>query len=280
MDNINFIKMHGLGNDFVILDSRLGSITLQPKEISLIADRHIGVGCDQIVIMLPSQDDLADIFIKIFNSDGSETFACGNATRCVASLLMKELKKDHVTVETMSGLLDAELNSGTSVALNIGKASFNWKDIPLSESLDTANINIPKMKFRDGFAVNLGNTHIVFFENDVEKLDLKKDAPAIENHKFFPERVNVNFAQIITKNKIRLRVWERGAGETLACGTGACATVAASFKKGLTDSNVLVLLDGGSLDVQFLNDGHLVMIGDVSRVFDGTIDKAIFKSGN
>ena len=148
MDNINFIKMHGLGNDFVILDSRLGSITLQPKEISLIADRHIGVGCDQIVIMLPSQDDLADIFIKIFNSDGSETFACGNATRCVASLLMKELKKDHVTVETMSGLLDAELNSGTSVALNIGKASFNWKDIPLSESLDTANINIPKMKFR------------------------------------------------------------------------------------------------------------------------------------
>jgi len=279
MKNINFIKMHGLGNDFVVLDFRLESIILQPEEISLIADRNRGVGCDQIVIMLPSQDNLADTFIKIFNSDGSETFACGNATRCVAFLLMKELKKDHVTVETMSGLLDAELSSDTGVALNIGKARFSWKDVPLSEPLDTSHISIPKIKFHDGFAVNLGNPHIVFFENNVEDLDLKKDGPAIENHKFFPERVNVSFAQVITKNKIRLRVWERGAGETMACGTGACATVAASFKKGLTDSKVQVLLDGGSLDVQFLDDEHLVMAGDVSRVFDGTIDKAIFESG-
>ena len=278
MKDINFIKMHGLGNDFVILDFRLASINLQPQDISLIADRKRGVGCDQVVMMLPSQDDVADIFIKIFNSDGSETFACGNASRCVAFILMQELKKDHVTLETMAGLLDAELRSGANIALNIGKARFNWKDIPLSESLDTAHVSLPKVKFRDGFAVNLGNPHIVFFENNVEGLDLKKDGPKIENHKFFPERVNVSFAQVITKNKLRLRVWERGAGETMACGTGACAAVAASFKKNLTDSKVHVLLDGGSLDVEFLDDERLLMIGNVATVFDGVLDKAMFES--
>lgn len=265
--DIPFIKMHGLGNDFVIIDLSYVGITLSSPLIQAICNRHTGIGCDQLVTMEPASKHEATALVKFYNSDGTESGACGNASRCVAHLLIKKSQQDQVILQTAHGLLHCAKN-GDQITINMGSASLDWQVIPLSKKLDTLHINEPGI--HDGVAVNIGNPHLVLFMTDIASLNLQKLGSDLECHSLFPERANINFAQIINSNHIKLRVWERGAGETLACGTGACATVVAAYQRGLSGHHVQVDLPGGTLtiDVQDLHRIH--MTGPVAHVFNGT----------
>jgi len=233
MDTIPFIKMHGLGNDFVVIDARQGPVAVSAAAARAIADRHRGVGCDQVILIEPSADGLGDVFMRILNADGGEVAACGNATRCVASLLMAEKGVDHVVIETAGGLLDAEKAGGELISVDMGRAHLDWRDIPLSEAVDTLHLPISEKGLVDGCAVNMGNPHLVFFVEDVETVPLEVVGPKLERHKMFPQRTNVGIAQVIATDRLRLRVWERGAGITQACGSGACAALVAANRRGL-----------------------------------------------
>ena len=271
MNELAFIKMHGLGNDFVILDRRDGKTTLSQTSVRAIADRRSGIGCDQLIIMEPATTAEADVFMRIYNPDGSEAGACGNATRCVAELMMNEKKSDHVIIETISGLLDTERTPDGLYSVDMGPAKFDWRDIPLSEACDTLNMPISEGELSGPVGVSVGNPHAVFFVDDAEAVDLASVGPVIEHHKLFPQRTNVEVVQVLTNNKIRLRVWERGAGITRACGSGACAAVVAAAQRKLTDRTVEVVLDGGSLKIEWLADNNILMTGPVATSFSGTM---------
>ncbi len=267
-----FIKMHGLGNDFVVIDSRNGDLKLSPAEAKAIADRHSGVGCDQLLILeKPAKPNLADVFMRILNSDGSESGACGNGTRCVADLLMRETGRDKLVIETSAGLLDAERASGGRVSVDMGLARLDWREIPLKEACDTAHVPLALGPLKDPVAVNMGNPHAVFFVDDVAKIDLAALGPVLERHAMFPERANIEVAQVIGPDRIRLRVWERGAGITLACGSGACATGVAAARRGLTGRKVTIVLERGELEIEWLPDGHVLMTGPVAVSFTGVL---------
>ena len=271
MNELAFIKMHGLGNDFVILDRRDGKGTLSQASVRAITDRRSGIGCDQLIIMEPANAAEADVFMRIYNPDGSEAGACGNATRCVAELMMNEKKSDHVIIETISGLLDTERTPDGLYSVDMGPAKFDWRDIPLSEACDTLNMPISEGELSGPVGVSVGNPHAVFFVDDAEAVDLASVGPVIEHHKLFPQRTNVEVVQVLTNNKIRLRVWERGAGITRACGSGACAAVVAAAQRKLTDRTVEVVLDGGSLKIEWLADNNILMTGPVATSFSGTM---------
>ncbi|MDH5488564.1 MAG: diaminopimelate epimerase [Rhodospirillaceae bacterium] len=271
MNELAFIKMHGLGNDFVILDRRDGKGTLSQASVRAITDRRSGIGCDQLIIMEPANAAEADVFMRIYNPDGSEAGACGNATRCVAELMMNEKKSDHVIIETISGLLDTERTPDGLYSVDMGPAKFDWRDIPLSEACDTLNMPISEGGLSGPVGVSVGNPHAVFFVDDAEAVDLASVGPVIEHHKLFPQRTNVEVVQVLTNNKIRLRVWERGAGITRACGSGACAAVVAAAQRKLTDRTVEVVLDGGSLKIEWLADNNILMTGPVATSFSGTM---------
>jgi diaminopimelate epimerase len=275
MNGRHFIKMHGLGNDFVVLDRRAGGHKLDSALARAVADRHVGVGCDQVIVIEPSETGVADAAMRIFNADGSEVAACGNATRCVATLLFRERNTDHVTIETGAGLLDAAAAPGGLVTVDMGPVRTEWREIPVAEALDTLHMGIVEGALRDPVGVNVGNPHAVFFVDDVEKIALDKVGPKLERHRLFPERANIGVAQVISKTRLRLRVWERGTGITLACGTGACAAVVAASRRNLAGRKVEVVVDGGLLLIEWADDNHVLMTGPAATSFTGDLDPAL-----
>lgn len=275
MTALAFIKMHGLGNDFVILDGRDGSLNLSREAVRAIANRRTGVGCDQFIIMEPPRDPSADVFMRIHNPDGGESGACGNATRCVASLVMKESGASHAIIETISGLLDCENIGGGLYSVDMGPARLDWRDVPLAEAQDTARIEVEAGPLAHPVGVNMGNPHAVFMVEDAEAVDLETFGPVIETHPLFPERTNVEAVQILNRGRIRMRVWERGAGITQACGSGACAALVATARRGLTERKAEVVLDGGTLTIEWMADNNVLMTGPVATSFTGVIDPAL-----
>jgi len=274
MTALNFIKMHGLGNDFVILDGRDGSLDLSREAVRAISNRRTGVGCDQFIIMEPAADPSADVFMRIYNSDGTEAGACGNVTRCVASLVMSESSQSHAIVQTISGLLDCENLGDGLYSVDMGPVRLDWRDLPLSEAQDTDHLNVAAGPLQDPVGVNVGNPHAVFMVDDVHAVDLATFGPVIENHPLFPERTNVEAVQVLSPDRIRMRVWERSAGITMACGSGACAALVATARRGLTGRRAVVELDGGVLTIEWLPDNTVLMTGPVATSFSGVIDLA------
>ncbi len=260
-----FVKMHGCGNDFVILDERRHPLDLTPARAAAIANRHTGVGCDQLIVLQPA--DTADVFMHIYNPDGSQAGACGNATRCVADILMRQTGRDAVSVQTVSGILPAVLLGNGQIQVDMGPPRLDWRDVPLSRSMDTLRLDLPG----EPAAASMGNPHATFFVADVEAEPVAERGPALEHDALFPDRANIGFAQIIDPETIRLRLWERGAGLTLACGSGACATLVNAHRRGLTGRRAKVIVDGGTLDIEWREDGHVLMAGPVATVFHGQL---------
>jgi diaminopimelate epimerase len=275
MNAVPFTKMHGLGNDFVVLDARRAPIRLSEAQTRAIADRHCGVGCDQLVVIEPAANKLADVFMRIRNADGGEVAACGNASRCVAVLVMKEKATDHVVIETAAGLLDIESAGDGLITVDMGPVRLDWREIPLARPADTARLGLEVAPLKDPVAVNVGNPHAVFFVDDAESVPLASVGPRIERHALFPERTNVEVVQILSPSELRVRVWERGVGITQACGTGACASVVAAHRRGLAGRKATVRLDGGPLTIEWLKDDHVLMTGPVATSFTGVLHPSL-----
>ena len=273
---LSFRKMHGLGNDFVVLDSRAAPLDLTPAMARAIADRRTGIGCDQVVVIEPPRTHRSDAWLCMWTADGSRTSACGNATRCVAWLLMEQSGIDRVVIETGAGLLDAEKRGGTLVAVDMGPARLDWREIPVAKPVDTLNMGIGVGALQNPVGISMGNPHAVFFVDDVAAIDLAALGPVLEHHDFFPERANIEAAQVLAPDRIRMRVWERGTGITSACGTGACATLVAAARRGLTGRKAEVVLDGGSLTIEWLPDDHVLMTGPVALVAEGRLDASLW----
>ena len=266
--DIKAFKMDGLGNDFVIIDNRQKITNLTKDQIIKICDRNF-VGCDQLILI--GTDKSVDANLKFYNSDGGESGACGNGTRCVADLISKELNNKSVVLKTLSGNLRSEILGNNIVTTEIGKAKIEWNEIPLSEKLNTNNLNIKindrnNKEYSGGTAVNVGNPHVIFFVNEIDNFDIKKIGPSIENHKIFPERCNVTIAQIINKSLIKVKVWERGAGLTKACGTAACATAYAGKLNNLTDNETDIEFEKGKLTISIDEKNSIHMRGPVSDI--------------
>ena len=261
------LKMHGLGNDFVIFDARDNALEMTEERASMLANRKRGIGCDQLIVMRESTK--TDVFMEIWNADGSRVGACGNVTRCVGQILLDETGKKQVGIETDAGLLTAGM-AGSRVTVNMGPAQTSWTAIPVARETDTTSADFAcGPLYRPGL-VNMGNPHAVFFVDDAEKVDLETLGPKIEKDAFFPERVNASVASI--KNGIiRLRVWERGAGITEACGTAACASVVAATRRDLVNRKATVRLDGGDLTIEWLADDTVQMTGPAAFVYAGEV---------
>ena len=266
--DIKAFKMDGLGNDFVIIDNRQKITNLTKDQIIKICDRNF-IGCDQLILI--GTDKSVDANLKFYNSDGGESGACGNGTRCVADLISKELNNKSVVLKTLSGNLKSKILGNNIVTTEIGKAKIEWNEIPLSEKLNTNNLNIKindrnNKEYLGGTAVNVGNPHVIFFVNEIDNFDIKKIGPSIENHKIFPERCNVTIAQIINKSLIKVKVWERGAGLTKACGTAACATAYAGKLNNLTDNETDIEFEKGKLTISIDEKNSIHMKGPVSDI--------------
>ena len=272
--SINFRKMNGLGNDFVVLDARAHPLALKAAQIAAIADRNRGIGCDQVIALEPS--DFADVFMRIWNADGGEVGACGNAARCVAALLVAERGSPHVSIETESGMLAATVAKDGSVTIDMGTPRFEWNEIPLSQPFaDTRAVELPQfagLGLGAASMVNVGNPHCIFFVQNIEAHDLARFGPKLEHDPLFPERANISVAQVTGPSSLRLRTWERGAGLTRACGTAACAAAVAAARSGLTGRHVTVTLPGGDLVIDWReNDDHILMTGPFALDYQGTI---------
>lgn len=266
---VPFVKMHGLGNDFVVLDARTGTVPpIDAPLAAALADRRTGIGCDQLIVIEPSQ--VATFRMRIFNADGGEVEACGNATRAVGVL-----HGSAATIETLGGLLSASPADG-GVAVDMGTPRFDWDAIPLAYAMDTLSMPVGWEELDAPAAVNVGNPHVVFFTPDCTAIDLERLGPLIEHDPLFPARVNVNVATIEGRNRIRLRVWERGVGETRACGTGACATAIAAMRRGLVERQVTVSLAGGDLAIGWGEDNRITMTGPAVESYRGSFDAADF----
>jgi diaminopimelate epimerase len=266
---LRFLKMHGLGNDFVIIDARGAGDPVTPALARALGDRHRGVGFDQLAVIADSNtdDNTDDAKVTFWNADGTGAGACGNATRCIAHLLMGESGAGTTAMLTANGRLTGERLADGRIRIDMGPARIGWRDIPLAEEADTVSLPLPG----NPGAVSMSNPHCIFFVDDAEAVALAEVGPQWEHHPFFPARTNVEFAQIISPGEVRLRVWERGAGITLACGSGACATVVAGVRKGLLDRRVTVNVDGGALEIEWLENGHVLMTGPIAHVFEGRL---------
>ena len=276
MAELAFIKMHGLGNDFVVLDGRAAAVELPAEIWRRISDRRLGIGCDQFLILEPppngrAPDSRADVFLRIRNADGGEAEACGNGTRCVARLIMAETGREQVAIETVAGLLEATAASGGRVAVDMGPARTAWAEIPLAEPRDTLHLGLILGPLHDPVATNLGNPHATFFVEDAEAIDLATLGPDLERDPLFPERANIGIAQVLGPERLRFRVWERGVGITRACGSGACAAVVAAARRGLTGRQATVALDGGELEIAWRDNGNVLMTGPTTTAFSGTL---------
>jgi diaminopimelate epimerase len=278
---IPFRKMNGLGNDFVVLDARARPLALGEDAVRAIADRKEGIGCDQIIALEPTPR--ADVFMRIWNSDGGEVGACGNAARCVASLVAAERGEPKVSIETESGMLSAAVNGDGSVTIDMGAPRFAWNEIPLSEPApDTRRIDLQigpeDPVLRSPSVVNVGNPHCLFFVDDVKAHDLARFGPMLEHHPLFPERANISLVQVLGPDAIKVRTWERGAGLTRACGTAACAAAVAAARRELTAREVKVSLPGGDLLIEWReSDGHILMTGPYALDFEGTLPAELFQ---
>lgn len=275
MDQLAFIKMHGLGNDFVVLDSRRTPIALTIEEARWLADRRFGIGCDQLIVMEPANSEGADLFMRIRNPDGGESEACGNATRCIASLVMGETGRDKVVIETLAGHLPAIAADANQITVDMGPANLEWQEIPLAEERDTLHLGIGLGPLQDPVGVNMGNPHAVFFVEDADSIDLAALGPTLEHDPLLPERANISVVSLSGPNQLRQRVWERGAGITLACGSGACAGAVAAARRGLTGRSVETRMDGGTLRLEWRDDGHVLMTGPVATSFRGEVDRTL-----
>lgn len=264
---VQFHKMHGLGNDFVIFDAREQPVEMSEARARAIADRKTGVGCDQLILVEPSE--VADVRMRIFNSDGSEVEACGNATRCVAVLLGRDGR-----IETAAGILSGAPGAAEA-AVEMGEPRFGWEEIPLAYPMDTQDMPVGWEDLQAPSAVNVGNPHVIFFVEDSDQVDLARLGPQIEHDPLFPDKVNVNIASI-EDDAIKLRVWERGVGITRACGTGACATAVAAIRKKLVQGPVEVRLPGGTLTIDWAPGGPIRMNGPAEHSFTGEIDLGSF----
>jgi diaminopimelate epimerase len=270
---VSFRKMQGLGNDFAVFDARAQALGITPALAARLADRHFGIGCDTLVIILPGTAK-ADATLRFFNADGGEVEACGNATRCVARFLMDERGLSRVRLEGKGGsLLCSDAGKGL-VMVDMGAPKLEWQDIPMSEAKDSLQFQFDlEGRTLTASAASMGNPHCILFVGDAEKAPVAQIGPLIEKHPLFPRRVNVEFAQVLNKDRIRMRVWERGVGITLACGTGACATAVAAIRKGLVNRKVDLILDGGTLTVEWREeDGHVLMTGPGVTSFTGEVD--------
>ncbi len=280
MASTPFLKMHGLGNDFVVLDARAAAFDLTPERRRVIADRRLGVGCDQLIVLEPPTDREADVFMRIYNPDGGQAGACGNATRCVASVVMDERGTDHVTVQTIAGLLDAQKtgvgdNGLPVISVDMGPARLDWREIPVAQACDTSHMPVGAGPLQDPVGTNMGNPHATFFVEDADAIPLAELGPTLEHDRFFPDRANIGVAQLLGEGRLRLRVWERGAGITLACGSGACAAVVAASRRGLVQRKADVVLEGGTLTIEWLRDGHVMMTGGIAVAFKGELDRSL-----
>ena len=270
-----FLKMNGLGNDFVVVEARTAPFAPSAEEVRAIASRERGIGCDQLVSIEPSGK--ADAKVRFWNAAGDEVGACGNASRCVGWLLMEAAGTDRAVMETQGGLLVANRAGDKVVSVDMGEPGLDWCQIPLAEEMDTRGIELQVGPIDDPIlhtpgCVSMGNPHVVFFVPDAEAAPVAQVGPMIEHHRLFPEGVNVGFAQIVARDRIRLKVWERGAGLTRACGTGACAALVAAARRGLTDRKATLVLDGGELVVEWReSDGHVIMTGAAEVEFTGTL---------
>jgi diaminopimelate epimerase len=266
---VPFVKMHGLGNDFVVLDARVDKVPVMTAPLAAaLADRKTGIGCDQLILLEPSE--VSDLRMRIFNHDGSEVEACGNATRAVGLLEGKA-----VSIETLGGLLEAGPADG-GVAVDMGIPRFDWAQIPLAYPLDTLTLPVGWGELENPAAVNVGNPHVVFFVPDCSAVELDRFGPEIEHDALFPNRINVNVATVESRTRIALRVWERGVGETRACGTGACATAVAAMRRGLAERAVTVALTGGDLRIIWGEDDRITMTGPATESFRGHFESADF----
>jgi len=273
-NGVPFRKMHGLGNDFVVLDARSAALNLTVDTAKAIANRRTGVGCDQILVMEPPRNG-GDVFMGIRNSDGGEVASCGNGSRCVARLILDETGKSEAVLETTAGPVVARATENGWIAVDMGPAYETWSDIPLARETDTLHLPISEGALSDPVAVGVGNPHMVFFVNDAQAINLADLGPKLEHHPLFPERTNVEAVQVIDKGHLRMRVWERGAGITQACGTGACATLVAAVRRGLANRKATITLDGGDLEIEWREDGHIIMTGPASNAFTGVLDKSL-----
>ena len=262
---LRFLKMHGLGNDFVVIDARTGENPVTAALARALGDRHRGVGFDQLAVILPAEG--ADFMLEFWNSDGSKAGACGNATRCVSDLMMRDLGKTSVTLTTVRGRLAAERRADGLVSVNMGAPILEAAAIPVAAD----PMALPLAG--DPVAVGMGNPHCVFFVEDAEAADVSGLGPKIEHHPLFPERTNVEFASLVGPDHLRMRVWERGAGITLACGSGTCATAVAAHLRGLTGRQVIVDVDGGRLEIDWREDG-VWMTGPTALVFEAELSPA------
>jgi len=276
---IPFRKMHGLGNDFVVVDSRKRDLPLTPAVAAAVADRHRGVGCDQFIVLEPPPPG-ADVFMRIRNPDGSEAGACGNATRCVASLVAAETGRDRVVVRTIAGDLPVEkLPDGQGADLwraDMGPARLGWRDVPLAREVDTLHLPLALGPVSDPAACSMGNPHATFFVRDLDGVEAGVLGPQLEQDPLFPDRANIGFAQVLSPGHIRVVIWERGAGLTLACGSGACATIVNAHRRGLVGRRATVSMPGGDLVMEWREDGHVLMTGPVATSFLGALDLAAF----
>jgi diaminopimelate epimerase len=278
MGTIPFVKMHGLGNDFVVVDRRRTPVAIDAQGARALADRHTGIGCDQLILLDPPRRAQAQVAIGIRNPDGSEAEACGNAMRCVAALIRHETGEARIRIETAAGLLDAEWRADGEVAVDMGVPRTRWDEIPLAQPMDTVEVALARGTLAGPCCTNIGNPHATFFVRDVDGVDLAALGPGLEHDPLFPQRANIGVAAVADRGHIRLRVWERGAGLTRACGSGACAALVAAHRRGLAGRRAEVRLDGGTLDILWRDDDHVIMTGPVATSFSGVFDAALLES--
>ena len=274
MNKLVAYKMDGLGNDFIIFDKRKKSVSLTKEQIIKISDRN-SIGCDQVIFI--EKDENSNAFLKFYNSDGGEISACGNGSRCVAYLLMKENNNKKISLGTKVGILQAELNDKNLVCINMGQPNFEWDKIPLVKKMDNKNLEIKingvdGKEITGGFSLSVGNPHIIFFVEDFNRFNLKEIGPKIEHHNYFPEKCNVTLASIKNKNHVKVKVWERGVGLTKACGTAACATAVSGAVLKLSERCVDIEFVEGLLNIDWKKDNNIYMTGKVSEVKKITVN--------
>lgn len=273
MATLPFTKMHGLGNDFVVIDARAHPVDLTADLVRALSDRHRGIGFDQIMVIKGS--DKADAGLHMANADGATVGACGNGTRCVAALLLKEFQQDTITLDTDAGLVSASAATNGLTTVDMGPARTAWLEIPVARVADTLHLDLTHEtaagQLSDPVGVNMGNPHAVFFVDDIARYDLGSFGREIEHHALFPERANISLAQV-EGDSINLVVWERGVGLTLACGTAACAALVAAARRDLCGRSARVHLPGGALQITWREDNHVLMTGPVATSFSGAVD--------